>query len=202
MGTVVPLPPDGLLGEADGATLASIAVGSVRARLVGEPLADGVPEAAALRSPGASFVTLERRGRLRGCVGTLRATRALYLDVIRNALRAMIDPRLPPVDKDDWPELDVKVSVLTVPTPVEARDRQALLATLRPGVDGLLLTDGSRRATFLPAVWQRLTEPADFVAALLLKGGWPAGDWPAGLTAHRYTAYEYHNPAPRNPITG
>ncbi len=202
MGTVVPTPPDGPLAEADGAALARIAVASVRARLVGEPLADAVPEADVLRSAGASFVTLERRGRLRGCVGTLQAARPLYLDVIRNARRAMTDPRLPPVDTDDWPELDVKVSVLTSPVRLPAADRDALLAGLRPGVDGLLLTDGDRRATFLPAVWQRLIEPAEFVAALLVKGGWPPHGWPTGITAHRYAAHEYHDPAPRDPITG
>ncbi|MGH3716824.1 MAG: AmmeMemoRadiSam system protein A [Micromonosporaceae bacterium] len=185
-----------------GALLARLAVGSVRSRLVGEQAAELAPEPEPLRSPGASFVTLERRGRLRGCVGTLQATRPLYLDVIRNARRAMADPRLPPVDRTDWPELDVKVSVLTAPAPLGTSGLDELLAALRPGVDGVLFTDGSRRATFLPAVWHRLTEPAEFVAALLQKGGWHAGEWPDGLAVHRYQAYEYHDPAPRNPLPG
>ncbi len=154
-----------------------------------------------LRAPGASFVTLERRSRLRGCVGSLRAAHPLYLDVVRNARRAMVDPRLPPVDRSDWPELDVKVSVLTAPVVIQVLGLPELLGALRPGVDGLLLTDGARRATFLPAVWQRLSEPAEFVAALLRKGGWTDGEWPGTMTAHRYRAYEYHDPAPRNPLS-
>ncbi|MGH3648851.1 MAG: AmmeMemoRadiSam system protein A, partial [Micromonosporaceae bacterium] len=165
MGT--PAAPPAPLTPQEGTLLARLAVGSVRSRLIGEGLAEQAPEPPSLLANGASFVTLERGGRLRGCVGTLQAARPLYLDVIRNARRAMVDPRLPPVDRTDWPELDVKVSVLTTPAPIEISGLDALLAALRPGVDGLLLTDGSRRATFLPAVWQRLTEPAEFVAALL-----------------------------------
>lgn len=194
-------PPATPLSAQEGGLLARLAVGSVRSHLVGEPLAELAPEPASLLAEGASFVTLERRGRLRGCVGSLQPMRPLYLDVIRNARRAMVDPRLPPVDRTDWPELDVKVSVLTAPAPMEITGLQSLLAALRPGVDGLLLADGSRRATFLPAVWQRLTEPAEFVTALLLKGGWPDGAWPAAVTAQRYEAYEYHDPAPRNPLS-
>ncbi|MQA28129.1 MAG: AmmeMemoRadiSam system protein A [Micromonosporaceae bacterium] len=183
--------------------LAMVAVGTIRSRLSGEgSVAVDVPaEETALHDPGASFVTLERQGKLRGCVGSLQAARPLYLDVVRNARRAMIDPRLPPVDRDDWPELDVKVSVLSAPTAIEFSGREALLAALQPGVDGLLLTDGERRATFLPTVWQRLTEPADFLGALLAKGGWPDGVWPANLIAHRYAAHEFHDAAPRNPLS-
>jgi AmmeMemoRadiSam system protein A len=193
----------------EGALLATIAAAAVRTRLTGQvsrrPVAEHDPEPApdpkALREPGVSFVTLQRRSRLRGCVGSLRATRPLYLDVVRNARKAMADPRLRPVDRTDWPELDVKVSVLTPPTPLHASGRDGLLAALRPGVDGLVLADGVRRATFLPAVWQRLPEPARFVAALLTKGGWPDDGWPENLTVHRYQAYEFCDPAPRDPLT-
>lgn len=204
-------PPASPLTPAEGALLARIAVGAVRARLLGAtpgPAAtDGthgdvhpVPDPSPLRLPGASFVTLERGGRLRGCVGTLLAARPLFLDVVRNARRAMADPRLPPVDRTDWPELDVKVSVLTMPEPVAGTGREELLATLRPGVDGLLLTDGARRATFLPSVWRKLSEPAEFLSALLTKGGWPADGWPENLTVERYATHEYHDPAPRRPL--
>ena len=192
--------PDGSLTAEQGALLAQIAVSSIQARLANQPSGQMPPQDGALRSPGATFVTLERRGRLRGCVGTLQAARPLYLDVVRNARRAMADPRLPPVDRDDWPELDVKVSVLTIPTVIEISGLESLLSALRPGQDGLLLTDGQRRATFLPAVWQRLTEPGDFVRALLAKGGWVAGIWPENMVAHRYAAHEFHDAAPRNPL--
>ena len=83
------------------------------------------------------------------------------------------DPRLPPVVADEWTALDVKVAVLTLGGPLPAASRAEFIAALRPGVDGVLITDGQRRATFLPAVWAKLSEPEQFVTALLLKGGWP-----------------------------
>lgn len=191
----------GPLAEAEGRALTALAVATVRDRLLGAETTPAEPAAETLRSPGASFVTLERAGRLRGCIGTLQAVRPLYQDVVRNAVRAMRDPRLPPVDRRDWPELDVSVSVLTSPEPMANTDRAGLLDALRPGVDGLLLTDGYRRATFLPAVWEKLPEPDRFLDQLLAKGGWPPGAWPPDLTASRYQSIEFTDRAPRGALT-
>lgn len=182
---------------AGGALLARLAAYVVGARLAGQVHTIAVPDEPALRADGASFVTLERQGALRGCVGTLEASRPLFEDVIRNAVRAMSDPRMPPITAVEWAALDVKVSVLSGMEPVGAGSLERLICALRPGVDGLLLTDGHRRATFLPAVWQKLREPPAFVAALLAKGGWPAGQWPVDLEARRYTSIEFRDPAPR-----
>jgi AmmeMemoRadiSam system protein A len=188
------------VNERDGTALAVLAAAVVGARLFGRPYPRAGAVSSTLRVPAASFVTLESSGALRGCVGTLEASRPLYLDVARNAVRAMRDPRLPPVTISDWPSLEVKVSVLSEPELLAVRDLGALLAVLRPGVDGLLLADSDRRATFLPAVWQKVPEPAHFVAALLSKGGWPGGEWPARLTVLRYTAIEFRDPPPRQPL--
>ena len=188
----------GVPAPEEGAVLVALAVEAVAARLSGRHPRPGVPEFPRLLATGASFVTLERAGRLRGCIGTVEARRPLYLDVMRNARQAMTDPRMPPVNAADWPELDVKVSVLSPPAPLDAPDRTALVQALRPGVDGLLITDGERRATFLPSVWAKLPDPAEFLAALLAKGGWRA--WPDGLTASRYTTTEFVDPAPRSAL--
>ncbi len=173
----------------EGAALVAVAIEAIGARLAGQTHEPAVPDAERLMRPGASFVTLERAGRLRGCIGSLDPRRPLYLDVAHNAVRSMTDPRLPPVTGDDWPELSVKVSVLTEPQPLPDADRDSVTAVLRPGVDGLLMTDGQRRATFLPSVWAKVPEPVAFVDALLRKGGWPA--WPDGLRVYRYTTVEY-----------
>ena len=178
----------------EGTLLARLAAAVIGARLTGQA-ADPIDLPAALVEPGASFVTLERRGALRGCVGTLEAVRPLYDDVQRNALRAMRDPRLPPVTVDDWPELDVKVSVLSAPEPMPAASRAELLAELRPGVDGLILIGSRSRSTFLPAVWGKLPDPDRFLDALLAKGGFVG--WPEDLVARRYTSSEFRDPAPR-----
>jgi AmmeMemoRadiSam system protein A len=185
---------------ADGAALANLAAATVRARLMSNPVPDDVPGQKVLTLPGASFVTLEAGGRLRGCIGTIEAARPLYLDVIRNAQRAMRDPRMPPVEAAEWPVLDIKVAVLTPGGPIPAGTRADFQAALRPGVDGVLITDGQKRATFLPAVWAKLADPDRFVDALLAKGGWPAGQWPAGLVASTYTTSEYRDSSPREPL--
>jgi uncharacterized protein len=185
---------------AEGAMLARLAVATIAARLAGAPVPADVPAAPALAAIGASFVTLEVARRLRGCIGSVDASRALYLDVIRNAQRAMRDPRLPPVTPSEWPDLDVKVSVLEGGGSLPAGARAELVEALRPGVDGVILTDGRRRSTFLPAVWAKLADPERFLAALLAKGGWPADGWPTGLVATRYTTTEYRDSAPRPPL--
>jgi AMMECR1 domain-containing protein len=61
------------------------------------------------------------------------------------------------------------------------------LSQLRPGVDGLILEEGGRRGTFLPAVWESLPEPRAFLRELKRKAGLPADHWSDTLRAHRYT---------------
>ncbi|MGA8115781.1 MAG: AmmeMemoRadiSam system protein A [Actinocatenispora sp.] len=197
--TAEPDPTDPITA-AEGRELTRLAAGTVRDRLVGVESPTPPPVLPVLLAPGASFVTLTRRGRLLGCIGSLEPVRPLHLDVARNAARAMRDPRMPPVSAADWPELDISVAVLTPPEPLAVRDRDALLAALRPGVDGVLVTDGTHRATFLPAVWQKLPEPARFLDQLLVKGGWPAGGWPADTRVSRYRTLEFKDPAPRGPL--
>jgi AmmeMemoRadiSam system protein A len=189
------------LSPTDGRFLARLAADAVQARLTGARLSARIPPDSPLRRDGASFVTLERHGALRGCVGSLEPLRPLHRDVVHNAMRAMNDPRLPPVTAQDWPALDVKVSVLDRPEPIASATFDEVVDALRPGVDGLILIapDGGR-ATFLPSVWAKVEDPALFVAALLRKGGWAEGEWPAGLTAARYGSAEFHDRAPREAL--
>jgi AmmeMemoRadiSam system protein A len=136
----------------------------------------GLPET--LRQPGATFVTLTRSGELRGCVGTLEAYQPLAEDVREHALAAALqDYRFPPVSPREVPELEIEVSRLTTPVPLEYEDGQDLLSRLRPGVDGVILRDGFRRATFLPQVWEKLPDPAQFLDHLCMKMGNEANAW-------------------------
>jgi AmmeMemoRadiSam system protein A len=142
---------------------------------------------AAWADPRASFVTLHRAGELRGCTGTLEARDPLVVGVAHNAWRsAFADPRFPPLGRHELDALEISVSLLSAPEPLPARSRQELLATLRPGRDGLVLREGARCATFLPAVWETLPEPADFLDALARKAGLAAGHWSATLRFERY----------------
>lgn len=142
-----------------------------------------------LRRPGACFVTLSRDGELRGCRGMLEPVRPLCQDVAHNAyLTAFDDPRFPPVTVEELSSLYLEVSVLSPLELLPVTNERELLACLRPGMDGLVLSDGFERATFLPKVWDKLPEPAEFLRHLKWKAGWPADYWSESLRVQRYGA--------------
>ncbi len=146
-----------------------------------------------LREPGACFVTLTSGGRLRGCVGTIRAYRPLQDDVRFNArASAFHDSRFAPVRRDEFPELAFEVSLLSCPEPLPAfACEEEALAILRPGVDGVILEMGSYRSTFLPQVWEQLPDPWDFLAHLKHKAGLPEDFWSPDVRLQRYTVRKW-----------
>lgn len=142
----------------------------------------------ALHEPRASFVTLTIAGRLRGCIGSLEATRPLVTDVAHNAYGAAFsDPRFPALTTAELPRLEFHISVLSPPQPLQFASEQELLAQLRPGIDGLILEEHGRRGTFLPSVWEQLAQPAEFLQQLKRKTGLPADYWSPTLRVRRYT---------------
>lgn len=147
---------------------------------------------APLRRTASSFVTLRHRdGALRGCIGELEARRSLVESVAANASSAAFrDPRFEPIAEGELRDLETHISVLGPLEPLEFRSVEELTATLRPRVDGLVLDDGQRRATFLPAVWASLPDPAQFVSELERKAGFAAGRWPGAVRASRYRVLE------------
>lgn len=142
-----------------------------------------------LRVPRATFVTLELAGRLRGCIGALTAQRPLVEDVAVHAFAAAFeDPRFPPVGRAEADRMELHISILSPPEPMTVADEADLLRQLRVGVDGLILGDGVRRATFLPAVWDDLPDPRNFVRHLKAKAGLGADYWSPRMQTARYTA--------------
>jgi len=132
----------------------------------------------ALQEPRACFVTLEKKGQLRGCTGTLVARMPLAAEVVHSTHNtAFYDPRFPPVSADEVPLLQIELSILTPPQPLPYTSPADLLHKLRPGVDGVTLHWQNRRATFLPQVWERLSDPAQFLSALCHKMGLPPETW-------------------------
>ena len=149
--------------------------------------ARGEASHAALGQAGATFVTLKRAGQLRGCIGSLRPVRPLGVDVRANAIAAAFsDPRFPPLAVFEFEEVVVEVSLLTADERIDVVDEDDLLARLRPGLDGLILQYGQRRATFLPQVWDALPDPRDFLAALKQKAGLPQDFWNSDMNVSRY----------------
>ena len=156
----------------------------------GRPLAVDPEEfPPALRAKRASFVTLRRNGKLRGCIGTLEQDVSIVDGVAENAFRAAFrDPRFSPLAEGDLSEIQIHISVLGPLERVEVSSESDLLAKLRPGVDGVVLRDGLQRGTFLPSVWEDLPDAAQFVRQLKRKAGLPAEHWSDTLEVWRYTA--------------
>lgn len=131
-----------------------------------------------LREEGASFVTLTVRGQLRGCIGALEAYQPLADDVREHAVAAALeDPRFPRVREDELNRIQVEVSRLTRPVPLAYKDSDDLVSKLRPHVDGVILKDGFRRATFLPQVWEKIPDPSEFIGNLCYKMGAEGDLW-------------------------
>ncbi len=171
------------------ATLLAVARDSIAQGLErGSPLAvDPADYPEALRAQRAAFVTLHLAGDLRGCIGHLEAVAPLVRDVAENAYAAAFrDPRFPPVSPPEFGMLALHISVLTPPEPMTFSSEADLLAQIRPGVDGLILTDGRARGTFLPSVWESLPRPRDFLTQLKRKAGLPVDHWSDRVQVSRY----------------
>ena len=145
-----------------------------------------------LHEPGATFVTLRRLGGLRGCVGSIQAYRPLLDDVRHNARAAAFsDTRFPPVHAGEYREISVEVSLLSPCEPLELGCEEEALTRLRPGIDGIVFEFQGRRSTFLPQVWEQLSDPWDFLAHLKRKAGLPAAFWHPEVKLWRYTVMKW-----------
>ena len=194
---------DDNLSLEDQQTLLRLAREAMECRVRGEklPPLDEASLSAQLREPGASFITLTIHGQLRGCIGALEAYQPLAKDVRAHAIAAALeDPRFPPVREDELSRIQIEVSRLTRPIPLEYQDAADLLSKLRPHMDGVILRDGARRATFLPQVWEKIPDPAEFLNYLCDKMGMRENTWRTKhLEVFIYQVEEFHE-SPNNPI--
>jgi AmmeMemoRadiSam system protein A len=140
----------------------------------------------------ATFVTLEKQGQLRGCIGMLEACRPLAEDIAENSYAAAFsDSRFPPLSESELGDLSIHLSILSPAEIISCQSEAELIQQLRPGIDGLILDDGLHRATFLPSVWESLPKPADFIHHLIMKAGLPENYWSQELRAYRYTTESF-----------
>lgn len=147
---------------------------------------------------GASFVTLTIHTELRGCIGALEAYQPLMDDVREHAIAAALeDPRFPPVEPGELNKINLEVSRLTAPHPLEYSSSEDLLRKLRPNVDGVILKSGLRRATFLPQVWEKLPDPVEFLEHLCQKMGTHPNTWRTSpIQVFIYQVEEFHETNP------
>lgn len=92
-----------------------------------------------------AFVSLHRRGMLRGCIGTIAPTQStLAEEIVRNAIQAATaDPRFPALDESELADLEISVDVLQPPEPAAFED-------LDPRVYGVVVSADWRRGLLLP----------------------------------------------------
>jgi hypothetical protein len=135
----------------------------------------------------ATFVTLTINGRLRGCIGSLIAHRTLLDDLIHNAKSAAFgDPRFPPLSKEEFSLVGIEISLLSTPVEVHYTDKNDLKTKIQKGLDGVILKSGYHQATFLPQVWDSLSEFDDFFGALCQKAGLSSNCLESRPTIYKY----------------
>ncbi|MCW8930187.1 MAG: AmmeMemoRadiSam system protein A [Gammaproteobacteria bacterium] len=145
-----------------------------------------------LQKKRASFVTLKINNELRGCIGTLTPHRPLIEDIAHNAYAAAFqDPRFPALSPTEYEQLDYHISILSDTSLLQFDSEEALIAQIRPGIDGLVLSDNNKQGTFLPSVWEQLPEPEEFLQHLKHKAGLPANYWSDTLQVSRYTVESF-----------
>ena len=136
------------------------------------------PQDPALSVKAATFVTLKIDGALRGCIGNLEPVSSLWEGIRNNAINAAFhDHRFSPLSPEELSKVHLDISVLSPSKQLEYEDAEDLLVKLRPGIDGVILRDGSRSATFLPQVWQQLPAAEQFLGYLCRKAGLPPEAW-------------------------
>ena len=124
------------------------------------------------------FVTLHQKGALRGCIGTIEPVTPLIDCVEENASNAAFrDPRFPSLKKNELPDIEIEISVLTVPEVLDFKDAEDLKQKLKPGRHGVILSRGFRKSTFLPQVWEQLPDIETFLGHLCEKGGMERKAW-------------------------
>lgn len=171
--------------------IARTAISNVLGQALAQPEPAG-QTADVLQASGASFVTLNQQGQLRGCIGSLQAHRPLISDIQANAIAAALhDPRFVPLTLVELDITTVEVSVLSAMQPLPFVSEAHALAQLRPGVDGVVFEFGRYRSTFLPQVWEQLPNTRQFMAHLKHKAGLAPDFWAADIRLQRYTVSKF-----------
>lgn len=173
-----------MLSEQQKRALVELATRAVHAQAAGSPAPPRLP----LELPDASgvFVTVKRRGELRGCLGTLECRRGLSEEVARCAAdAASVDPRFPPVRRDELQELSVEVSVLGPLESIDPQDETSVIV----GRHGLVVEQGVNRGLLLPQVavewgWTR----EQFLRQTCVKAGLAGDCWTRGAHVYRFEA--------------
>ncbi|MGZ3559517.1 MAG: AmmeMemoRadiSam system protein B [Thermodesulfobacteriota bacterium] len=161
------------LSEQDKKTLHQIAKTVIENKARGKAIPEFKIESAILKENRGAFVTIQKKGQLRGCIGYIKAYEPLHKTVEKMAAEAAFgDPRFPPVKEKELPELDIEISVLT---PLR---RITEFNEIEVGKHGIYIIKGGWSGLLLPQVateygWDRQT----FLEHTCQKAGLPPNAW-------------------------
>jgi AmmeMemoRadiSam system protein A len=131
-----------------------------------------------LKKPGAVFVTITLDGKLKGCIGHLVPIMPLYRSIIDNAVNAAFkDPRFMPLMPGEKERIRIEISVIGASERLDYIDADDLLSKLQPPRDGVTISKGFHKATYLPQVWEELTDKEGFMCSLCIKAGLEPYAW-------------------------
>jgi AmmeMemoRadiSam system protein A len=157
---------------------------------------DTSPPSAHLAERRGAFTTLHRAGELRGCIGYVMPLHPLYRTIAETAAAAAFrDPRFAPVTADELAELQIEISVLSLPAPIKAEE-------VAVGRHGLMVTLGHARGLLLPQVplewgWGR----ERFLSETCRKAGLPPDAWKHGARLEAFTAEVFGESQPGESLT-
>ncbi|HNT96985.1 MAG TPA: AmmeMemoRadiSam system protein B [Elusimicrobiales bacterium] len=156
-----------------------------------QPALPALSDEPSFNLPAALFVTLNKSGRLRGCIGNVSPSFTLRDAVVRNSLSAAFeDRRFEPLTADELPLVRFEISLLS---PLE---RAAGHAEVKPGVHGVAIAREGKSGLFLPQVWGQLPSKELFLGELCeQKAGLPRGCWKDKATEfYLFTSESFEEP--------
>jgi len=141
-------------------------------------LEDGSKEYPETDNPGyrekrGVFVTLHKKGDLRGCIGYPLPTKPLIEAVVDNAVSsAAEDFRFNPVSPDELKDIDIEISILTEPQKVGS------YKDIVVGRDGIIISKGLMRGLLLPQVpIEQGWNLEEYISYGCRKAGLPPDEW-------------------------
>jgi len=125
------------------------------------------------------FVTLNKKHRLRGCIGYPEPVKSLIESTIDVAIAAAFDdPRFPELKKEEYGDLEFEVTVLTQPELIEIAHPNQYLNEIEIGRDGLIIQKGYARGLLLPQVApENGFSVEEFLDHTCMKAGISADSW-------------------------
>ena len=169
---------EGGLTEKEKRLLHRIARMAIEDTARGKPVPECMVESRALMEKKGAFVTLKKHGKLRGCIGYIKGIKPLCQTIKEMAvIAAFHDSRFPPVSKEELPDLEVEISVLT---PIRQIND---VEEIEMGKHGIIVQRDYHSGLLLPQVateygWDRET----FLEHCCLKAGLPKDAWKDGKT--------------------